>query len=51
MNRGFISALTALVIGIVSLVTAGGVYTAVKINNLEKENERISEALVEQKET
>lgn len=50
MNRGFIPLLTALIIGVVSLVTAGGVYTVVKISSLEKENKRIAEELVEQKE-
>ncbi len=51
MNRGFIPLLAALIIGVISLVTAGGVYTVVKINNLEKENKKITEELVEQKET
>jgi len=50
MNKGFISVLTILIIVAASLVTVGSVYTVVKINSLEKENERISEKLIEQKE-
>ena len=50
MNRGFAPIVIALVIGIMSLITAGGVYTVNKINGLEKENAKINDELQMQKE-
>lgn len=49
MNKGFISLAVVAIIGLVALLATGGGYTIYKINQLEEENQRITEQLVSER--